>query len=126
LAAGDYLAAALSDYRREVRFGRVPFAIDELLAAGIDNADLAANMAPPRLQDYLDLVRRRATQYFEVAAGALPPARRSEHRHLLVLAALGKKHLNSGTSVPGRRRIADMLLAWKTARRANVNSELST
>jgi 15-cis-phytoene synthase len=118
LAAGEYLAKALQDYRREVRAGRVPFAIDELLEAGIDNDDLAAASPPPRLQGYLERTRERASSYFESAARALPAAQRGPQRHLLVLAALGHKHLDSG-SPPAERRFKDMLLAWTTARRAH-------
>jgi 15-cis-phytoene synthase len=119
LAAGEYLAKALRDYRRESSAGRVPFAIDELLAAGIDNDDLAAAPPPAHLQSYLDRSRERACSYFESAGQALPPAQRGPQRHLLVLAALGRKHLD-GRSPPGeRRRFKDMLLAWTTARRAH-------
>ena len=118
LAAGEYLANAVQDYRREWGTGRISFAIDELLAAGIDNDDLAAISPPPRLQGYLDGVRERASSYFETALLALPPAQRGPQRHLLVLAALGRKHLDS-RSPPGERRFKDMLLAWTTARRAH-------
>ena len=57
LAAADYLSQAIRGYRREARAGRVPFAVDELLAAGIDNDDLAADPPPPHLQSYLDGLR---------------------------------------------------------------------
>ena len=119
LAAGEYLAKAVQVYRREAGAGRVPFAIDELLAAGIDNDDLAAVPPPPHLQGYLDRLRERAASYFETAVQALPPAQRGPQRHLLVLAALSRKHLD-GRSPPGERRsFKDMLLAWTTARRAH-------
>jgi phytoene synthase len=119
LAAADYLSRAIRDYRREARVGRVPFAIDELMAAGIDNDDLSADPAPPRLQSYLERLRERAARYFEIAAQALPHAQRDQHRHLLVLAALGLTHLNRRTRPLERRRLRDMLLAWTTARRAH-------
>jgi len=119
LAAAGYLAKALRDYRREARVGRVPFAIDELMTAGVDNDDLAADRPPPHLQRYLDRLRERAARYFEIAAQALPRAQRSRNRHLLVLAALGLTHLNGGAPPRGRRRLHDMLLAWRTARRAH-------
>ena len=121
LAAADYLARALRDYRRDARVGRVPFAIDELMAADVDNADLVADPPPPHLQGYLERLRTRAARYFETAAEALLPAQRSRHRHLLVLAALGRDHLNGLATSPERRRssrLKDMLLAWTTARRA--------
>jgi phytoene synthase len=119
LAAADYLSKAIRGYRREARAGRVPFAIDELLAAGVDNADLAADPAPPHLQSYLGRLRDTAAGYFEAAAQALPGAQRSRHRHLLVLAALGRGHLNGRAPPPQGRRLKDMLLAWTTARRAH-------
>jgi phytoene synthase len=119
LAAADYLSKAIRGYRREARVGRVPFAIDELMAAGVDNDDLATDPPPPHLQSYLDGLRKRAAQYFETAAQALPRAQRARHRHLLVLAALGQTHLNIRAPVPERRRLKDMLLAWTTARRAH-------
>ena len=119
LAAADYLSKSIRDYRREARAGRVPFAIDELLAAGVDNDDLATDPPPPRLQSYLDGLRKRAALYFETSAKMLPRAQRARYRHLLVLAALGQAHLNSRALAPGRRRLKDMLLAWTTARRAH-------
>ena len=69
LAAGEYLAKALRDYRREAGAGRVPFAIDELLAAGIDNDDLAA--AIKRLDPRFE--RRR-----------LPQVERIDRLHVIV------------------------------------------
>src|SRR5260370_5491706 len=50
LPAADYLSKAIRDYRREARVGRVPFAIDELMAAGVDNDRLATEPPPPQLQ----------------------------------------------------------------------------
>jgi 15-cis-phytoene synthase len=118
LAAAGYLSRAIRGYRREARVGRVPFAIDELMAAGIDNDDLAADPPPAHLRSYLDALRGRAAKYFETAAQALPRAERNRQRHLLVLAALGLAHLNGRAAPLGRRRLKDMLLAWSTARRA--------
>jgi 15-cis-phytoene synthase len=118
LAAAGYLSRAIRGYRREARVGRVPFAIDELMAAGVDNDDLAADPPPAHLRSYLDALRGRAAKYFETAAQALPRAERSRQRHLLVLAALGLAHLNGRAAPLGRRRLKDMLLAWTTARRA--------
>jgi phytoene synthase len=118
LAAAEYLARAIRDYRREARAGRVAFAIDELMAAGIDNADLAADPPPAHLQRYLGRLREQAAQYFDRAVQALPRARRGADRHLLVLAALGLGHLQHHSPARMRRRLKDMLLAWQTARRA--------
>jgi phytoene/squalene synthetase len=119
LAIADYLARITSDYRREARLGRVPFAVDELLAAGIDNADLCADRPAPKLQEYLQRLRARAARSYETAAQALPAACRSRERHLLVLAALGLKHLQRRTANLESPRLQDMLLAWSTARRAH-------
>ena len=118
LAAAGYLSRAIRGYRVEARIGRVPFPIDELMAAGVNNDDLVADPPPSHLQSYLDELRGRAARYFENAAQALPRAERSRQRHLLVLAALGLAHLNVGPAPGGRRRLQDMLLAWTTARRA--------
>jgi phytoene/squalene synthetase len=119
LAAADYLSKAIRGYRRDAQMGRVPFAIDELLAAGVDNDDLAADPPPPHLQSYLDGLRTRAVRYFETAAQALPRAQRARHRHLPVLAALGQARLDSRGPSTERRWWKDMLLAWTTARRAH-------
>jgi phytoene synthase len=118
LAAADYLARATRDYRRQARLGRVPFAVEELLAAGLDNSDLCADQPPPKLESYLLELRARATQSYETAARALPAVCRAQQRHLLVLAALGLKHLQRRTSSLESARWQDMLLAWSTARRA--------
>lgn len=119
LATAGYLSRALRGYRREARVGRVPFAVDELMAAGVGNEDLLADPPPPHLQNYLDGLRDRAALHFERAAQALPRAHRGPQRHLLVLAALGLAHLNSRAAPQERRRLKDMLLAWTTARRAH-------
>ena len=119
LAAAAYLSHAIGGYRRQARVGRVLFAIDELMAAGIENDDLVADPPPPRLQGYLDGLRKQAAQYFQTAAEMLPRAQRARHRHLLVLAALGLARLNRRAPLPESRRLRDMLLAWTTARRAH-------
>jgi phytoene synthase len=118
LAVADYLSRSIRDYRREVRLGRVPFAVDELLAAGIDNTGLCADHPPAELAGYLQRLRERAARDYAIAAQALPGACRSEQRHLLVLAALGLKQLNRGTPTLESTGMRDMLLAWSTARRA--------
>jgi hypothetical protein len=70
------------------------------------------------VQIYLREQRQRAAQYYERAAQALPDAQRKTQRHLLVLAALGRRHVQERASAPSSRRLTDMLLAWRTARRA--------
>jgi phytoene synthase len=118
LAVADYLARVTRDYRRQARLGRVPFAVEELLAAGLDNADLCADQPPAKLEAYLVQLRAHATRSYETAALACPEACRAQQRHLLVLAALGLKHLQQRTSSLESARVQDMLLAWSTARRA--------
>jgi phytoene synthase len=119
LAVADYLARVTRDYRRQARLGRVPFAVEELLAAGLDNADLCADQPPAKLEVYLEQLRARATRSYASAALALPVASRAQQRHLLVLTALGLKHLQRRTSSLESARLQDMLLAWSTARRAH-------
>jgi len=117
LAAAHYLSRAIRDYRREARIGRVPFAVDELLAAGIDNADLAAERPPQRLTIYLERLRERAAGYFHSASRALPPDQQPPQRHLLIIAALGHRHM-SGVTRSSPRWWRDLFLSWTTARRA--------
>jgi phytoene synthase len=119
LAVADYLARITRDYRREARLGRVLFPVDELLAASVDNADLCADPAPENLAGYLQQLRARAARSYETAAQVLPTACRSQHRHLLILAALGLRHLQRQTATLESPRMQDMLLAWVTARRAH-------
>jgi phytoene/squalene synthetase len=118
LAVADYLARTTRDYRREARLGRVLFAVDELLAAGVDNADLCADPPPANLANYLQQLRARAARSYENAVQMLPADCRSQHRHLLISAALGLRHLQRQTSTLESPRMQDMLLAWVTARRA--------
>jgi phytoene synthase len=119
LAAAEYLAGAIVDYRREARCGRTAFPIDELRAAGIENADLVATAPPPRVQSYLEGLRRRAALFFATAADVLPRTERPHQRHLMVAAALGARHLHSRNSAPGADfRLRDLYCAWTAARRA--------
>jgi phytoene synthase len=118
LAVADYLARTTRNYRRDARFGRVLFAVDELLAAGVDSADLNADPAPARLAGYLQQLRLRAARNYEIAAQELPADCRPQHRHLLISAALGLRHLQSRAATLESPRLQDMLLAWSTARRA--------
>jgi phytoene synthase len=118
LAAAEYLKDAIGDYGREARCGRVVFPIDELLAAGIEDADLTAAEPPLPLQSYLEGLRSRALQCYADAIGLLPHAQHAPSRHLLVLAALGAKHVNTREARAGDFRLRDLYLAWSTARRA--------
>jgi len=118
LAAGQYLANAVAVYARDIRAGRTPFALDDLLAAGIDNAALSAAVPPPPLDAYLRLLRRRADGYFASAAAALETAERRGLRHLLVLAELGRRHLNHPRRPAPQVSLRDLCTAWNAARRA--------
>ncbi len=118
LAVAEYLARSLADYRREARFGRVPFVVEELTANGIDNTDLSSENSPARLDQFLRPLRERALLKFDAAARALPASERAAQRHLLVLAALGRRRLQQNASARQPRGLQDMLLAWSTARRA--------
>jgi phytoene synthase len=117
LAAADYLSRSIAGYRRDARFGRVPFVVEELAANGIDNADLSADHPPARLEGYLQQLRRRALHLFDAASRALPGSRQAVLRHLLVLAALGRRRLQLDAYLQPRG-VQDMLLAWRTAHRA--------
>ena len=118
LATAQHLARAIKDYRRDARIGRVPFAVDELLGAGIENEDLLMPQAPPRLQAYLDGLLHKADDCYLAAAREVPGAARADLRHLQVLAALGRKHLHARGGNSALTALKDMLLAWGTARRA--------
>lgn len=119
LAAAEYLAATIADYRREARIGRVAFPVDELLAAQIEDADLVAADPPDHLQSYLQALHRRAAELFTGAIEWLPRAERAPLRHLRVLAALGAKHLNSGRpATEAESPLRDLYAAWTNARRA--------
>lgn len=117
LAQAEYLARSLRDYRRAARTGRVPFAVADLLRAGIETPDLVAEQPSPALARYLHGLRRLAGNAFERSQVELAPMLRAPLRHHLVLSALGRARLErSRTS-----RLAplqDMLTAWNAARRA--------
>jgi phytoene/squalene synthetase len=113
LACAQYLAAALDGYARAARAGRVILPVDELLAAGIEDRDLAAAEPPVHLQSYLERLRGRAREHY-AAAEALPRAVRASQRHVAVLAAVGAAQLRER----GPQRWRDLFLAWSTARRA--------
>jgi 15-cis-phytoene synthase len=119
LAIADYVSRSINDYRRDARAGRVPFAVDELMANGIVNADLTDETVAAHLESYLQRLRERAAHHYDLAAQALPCTRRPQQRHLLVLAALGLKRLKNRSPTKESRGVQDMLLAWTTARRAN-------
>jgi phytoene synthase len=118
LAIAQYLARSLRDYRREATSGRIAFAVDELLQAGVENADLLAPLPAPHLQAYLDGLRRRAEAHYASVARDTPRAAQPLLRHLLVLAALGSKHLPGAAGDSAFAALKDMLLAWRTARGA--------
>ncbi len=118
LAVAQYLTRALREYRRAAGGGRVPFAVDELLNAGVENHDLAMAQAPPRLQVYLDGLRHKADAKFAEVAEAMPMSARADLRHVLVLAALERKHAQIPRGGSAFAALKDMLLAWTTARRA--------
>jgi phytoene synthase len=124
LSVAQYLTRSLREYRRAAASGRVLFAVDELLEAGVENIDLTASQAPTRLRAYLEGLRLEADLKFSHAASDVPPAARAQLRHLLVLAALERKHLHAPGSGSAFAALKDMLLAWRTARRAaQMNSE---
>jgi 15-cis-phytoene synthase len=123
LAAAEYLTLAIGDYRREALAGRVALPVDELQAAGIEDADLTAAEPPPHLQSYLEGLRGRAAQLFADAATELPAAERAQLRHLLILAALGTKNLHRpGGAADAGVRLRDLYLAWITARHAAAHA----
>jgi phytoene synthase len=119
LAVGDYLIRAIDEYRLEARAGRVAFAVDELMDAGIDNAALAAEQATPALSAYLAKLRERAVAHYARAAAALAPRDRRSQRHLQILAAFGAAR--RGRSPP--RGLRALHLAWTTARHAALARE---
>jgi phytoene synthase len=121
-----YLARTLTEYRREVRAGRMPFPVAELLGAGIENDDLAAAAPTPRLQAYLTGVRQRAADGFAAADAALGAPERHAHRHLAVLIGLSVRDLKSGRE-PGAPpfRLGDLYHAWQAARRAAAGRRLA-
>ncbi len=126
-ALGAYLGCALADHRGDARRGLIAFPVDELLAAGIETAELAAAQLTPRLQDYLARQAHAARGAFEQAAQALPVEARPALRGLLVLIDLERRHLEARAdsratagAPPGEdnARLTDLWWAWRTARRA--------
>lgn len=119
LSVARYLGMALAHYALDVRAGRIPFAVAELLAAGIDNEDLAAAAPTPRLQSYLQTVRTQAVGSCAAADAVLTAAERPDYRHLAVLIRLSWRDLEAGR---GHDRsafsLADLYHAWAAARRA--------
>ena len=64
-------------------------------------------------------LRAAARREYAGAIDALPPDARASQRGLLVLAVLEAHHLSSGRPVAATpARLSDLLLAWRTARRA--------
>jgi phytoene synthase len=120
LACGQYLTVAVAVYAGEARAGRTPFAVDELLAAGIDHEALSAPVPPPLLQEYLGRLLGRAAGYFASAATALRREDRQGLRHLLVLAELGARNLNPPRRSREHVSLRDLYHAWNAARRATL------
>jgi phytoene synthase len=122
LAAGLYLSRALREYRRAAHHGRTAFAVDELLAAGIETADLAAEHPPPGLQAHQQELRTRAEGYYRRAAQLLPAPVRAPQRALLVLAEVGRRRITraGGPAAPPPR--LEVFWAWRAARRATQSS----
>jgi phytoene synthase len=119
LAAGEYLSRAVADYRREVHAGRMPFPVDELLAAGIENDDLAATRAPPRLVAHLDRLRQQAADHFSSASRTLVAMTGPDRRHLAVLATLGANQVRTRRNpADADFALTDLYNAWSAARRA--------
>ena len=122
LATADYLTRAVADYRRDARAGRVPFAVDELLNAGIEDADLSAAEPPPPLLQYLTQLQAHNQQHLRRAAEALqglPGHVRSQQRHLSILVSLGIKHGKEHRSPSSADfRLSDLYNAWNAARHA--------
>ena len=118
-AAAEYLARALDDHRRDARAGRVSFPVEQLLSAGIDNDDLAADAPSAALLAYRERLRRQAQAYHASAFALLPPGERPALRHLAVLSSLGLRRLEGNRSPAGSDiRLADLYNAWNAARRA--------
>jgi phytoene/squalene synthetase len=127
-ALGEYLGGALADHRGDARRGLIAFPVDDLLAAGIETAELAAVEVSPRLRHYLDRHAREALAAFERAAHALPPEARPALRGLLVLIDLERRQLKArelgsrpaagATPAEDDARFANLWWAWCTARRA--------
>jgi phytoene synthase len=122
LAAGLYLSRALREYRRAAHHGRTAFAVDELLAAGIETTDLAAPRPPERLQAHLEVLQSRAEAYYRRAAQLLPAPARAPQRGLLVLAEVGRRRVArpGGPEAPPPR--LEVFWAWRAARRATQSS----
>ncbi len=121
LAVADYLTRAIEEYRMEARAGRVVFAVEELMDAGIDNAALAAQPAGAALSAYLSRLQERAAAHYARCAAALSPRDRGSQRHLQVLAAFGVERC--GRSPP--RGLRALYLAWTTARHAAISGEMT-
>ena len=119
LAQGEYLSRAVADYPRELAAGRMPFPVDGLLAAQIEDDDFSATVAPPRLVDHLDRLRQQAAEHFSSASRALSAVTGPDRRHLAVLATLGARQVRSRRN-PARADFALTALynAWNAARRA--------
>jgi len=119
LAVAQYLSATLRDYPRALEAGRMPFVVADLLAAGIEDDDLAAAAPTPPLQRYLTELRRRADSSFTTADALLRPAQRPLWRHVAVLIRLGQRDLYAPPPrAPAAFTLSTLYHAWRAARRA--------
>jgi 15-cis-phytoene synthase len=116
LALALYLMDAIEGYAGAARAGRVILPVDELLAAQVENADLAAAEPRLHLQSYLERLRGRAHAAFLAAQETLPGPARAPLRHLLVLAALGARHARTPVRGGARGALRDLYIAWRAAR----------
>ncbi len=117
LAAGAYLGEACRRLPQAAHAGRCAFPLEELRAAGLEAADLAAEPAASALRGYLRDAQLRAAAYCRAADARLPPHLRAAQRHVLILAALAARRLTAPARADAVRTL-DLLLAWRTARRA--------
>jgi phytoene synthase len=117
LGVAEYLAHALSDYRRDANSGRIAFPVEDLLVLGIENRDLLAVTPSPSLRGFLDRARQQAEAEYRAATNALAQPRGAPWRGLRVLAALGVRRLDEGRPPQGGApRVRDLFQAWRAAR----------
>ena len=92
--------------------------IDELQSAGVETADLSAAEPPPRLRDYLWQLRAQAAGHYDAALQAVQGRARVLARHMLVLAAIGRRQIAAGRPPSAEPRLRETFAAWRIARRA--------
>ncbi|HEX9207077.1 MAG TPA: squalene/phytoene synthase family protein [Steroidobacteraceae bacterium] len=114
----------LRDLRQHATAGRLPLALDELDAAGVDPRDLLAEPLPPALARLLETRRLALRNDLQQLPALLDPAEQRSQRQGLVLAALHAKLLER---IDHRRELARtraevapstrLWTAWRTALR---------